>query len=79
MSEFFGGLAKTLNPKGGRGMVESLLFLTLLIGVIFLNYKQIEVSESLDFIIKAVVGSMGYMIGRNADKKKASKEGAKNE
>ena len=70
----FEGLFATLNPKGGRGIMESLIFLVLVGGVLFLNYKGIEINPSLDFIIKAFVG---YMVGYNATKK--IKEGAKSE
>ena len=67
------GLINTLHPKRGKGLVESLIFLVLVLGVIYLNVMEIEVNETLNFIINSIIGYLGYMIGANSKKKEGGK------
>jgi hypothetical protein len=65
-------LIETINPKGGKGVKESFIFLTLIVAIFALNVLQIPVSEEMKYILYLVGGSMaGYMVGTNKKDKKA--------
>lgn len=73
------GLIETIDPKRGNGKLESIIFLLLVVGVLFLNYKGIEVNQTVDFIVK---GFVGFMLGFNTNKalkEISEKVGEKNE
>lgn len=53
---------KTLNPKDGGGMMESITVYILLLAIIALNVLEIPVSEELNYFLVAVVS---YMFGTN--------------
>jgi hypothetical protein len=59
-------LLDTINPKGGNGMKETIIFLIIIAVLLALNIMQIPVSEELQYALYTI---LGYMVGTNAKKK----------
>lgn len=58
-------LTDTLNPQGGHGMTETIIAITLIIlvvGLIVLNYLDIEVSPMVEYVVTVL---LGYVVGTN--------------
>lgn len=62
-------LIATINPKGGKGMTETIIFIALLVAVFTLNILQIPASPEMQYLMYALVAGMGYMVGTNAKPK----------
>jgi len=65
-------LVDMLNPKGGRGLNETIIAVIVIIGLFVLNYKGIEPSQLIEWV---AILFFGYMWGNRPQKK----EGGKNE
>jgi hypothetical protein len=68
-------LLDLMNPKGGRGMTETILAILLVLGLLYLNLKGIEVNKTIEGL-----GYMlfGYLWGDRPNKKN-KKEDEQNE
>lgn len=73
MTTFFNALIETLNPRGGKGMKETLVFIALLAAFFVLNILQIPASEELKLLLTL---GIGYMTGQNV-KKQVEKQNQK--
>jgi hypothetical protein len=60
-------LFDTINPKGGNGMKETILFLVIITVLLSLNIMQIPVSKELQYALYTI---LGYMVGTNAKNRK---------
>lgn len=59
-------IKETINPKGGHGLKETLIFLVLfvlIIGVLVLNYLGVEIDHSLTAGLSAIIG---WIVGSNS-------------
>lgn len=69
-------LIETMNPKGGKGMQETVMFFLIILVLLVLNILQIQVSNELQYALYTI---LGYMVGTNAKKDISKKEGGNNE
>lgn len=58
-------LFETINPKGGNGMRETVIFLVIIAVLLVLNILQIPVSKELQYSLYTI---LGYMVGTNVKK-----------
>lgn len=65
MTNPFYALIDTLNPKGGNGMYETIIFVVIIAVLLTLNVMQIPVSKELQYALYTI---LGYMVGTNAKK-----------
>lgn len=72
------GLINTLHPKRGKGLMETIIFIVGILVLFYLNLKEIPVSKELDYMIKALIGYLGYMVGTNKVKKDIKERGMVN-
>lgn len=61
----FKALVETINPKGGNGMKETIMFFVIIAVLLVLNILQIPVSEELQYSLYTI---LGYMVGTNVKK-----------
>lgn len=60
-------LEKTINPRKGGGMKETIMFVSLIVAIVVLEIFTQEVNP----MMYALLGSMGgYLVGGNHSKKK---------
>lgn len=55
-------LIDTINPKGGNGMYETIIFIIIIAVLLTLNVLQIPVSKELQYALYTI---LGYMVGTN--------------
>ena len=58
-------LKETINPRGGSGIMETFIFilvLILIIGALFLNYSGIEIDP---VIVASLSAFIGWLVGGN--------------
>lgn len=65
-------IVDTLNPKGGRGLGQTILALALIGAIMFLSYNEVNVPKEF---YGALTGLIGYII---ADNKKVEKKEGEN-
>lgn len=67
MKSILTGVAETLNPKGGQGLVESIVVLIIVLAVIYMNITGVEV---MPIVKESFVAIMFFLFGRNSKKGK---------
>jgi hypothetical protein len=65
MSNATRALIETINPKGGNGMKETIVFLVIIAVLLTLNVLRIPVSNELQYALYTI---LGYMVGTNVKK-----------
>lgn len=63
-------IMQTLNPKGGNGLQETIIFVIIITVLVVLNIMRITVSEELQYVLYTI---LGYMVGTNTKKKISDK------
>lgn len=76
MANLIDALIETVNPKGGSGMQETVIFFVIIAVLLVLNVMQIPVSKDLQYALYTI---LGYMVGTNRKKKIDKNGGDKNE
>ena len=66
-------LKKTTNPKEGHGIMETLIFILLLvivIGVMVLSAIHADIPPMIQTIATGLMGYVGYIVGKNVQEEK---------
>lgn len=71
----FNDLMEMLNPKGGRGLLETIIAVLIILGLLLLNFYQIEVSKMVEYV---AILFFGYLWG-NRPKKEVETEVKEND
>lgn len=61
-------LIETLNPRKGKGSMETLIFVLLLvivIGVMILSAIHVDIPPMIQTIATGLMGYVGYIVGKN--------------
>ena len=69
------GLIKTIDPREGGGMVESVIMVAVVAFVIYANIKSMDLSPQMQSLFMIVSAALGYRIRENAEKKDADQKG----
>lgn len=59
-----------LNPKGGRGLIETIVAVILIVGLLTLNLFEVEVSKMIEYVS---ILFFGYLWGNRPEKKEVEK------
>jgi len=59
-------LVDLLNPKGGRGLLEAIVAILLIVGLLLLNFYGIEVSKMVEYVALLF---FGYLWGNRPKQK----------
>ena len=62
MNNIAKGIKETVNPKGGQGMVESIVILIIVIAVVYMNIQSIEIDPIVGNGFALIAG---WLFGRN--------------
>lgn len=66
-------LQDTINPKGGKGVMETFIFIIMaiiVIGAIILNLTDHAIDPLIQTIATGLMGYIGYMVGSNKTNEK---------
>ena len=75
MNEFIKALISTVDPKGGKGLGETIVLLALIIAVTMLAFYSKEIPPALTMLVSAVAGIIaGYKVGENKEQKKGGQD-----
>lgn len=56
-------IVETLNPKGGRGMRETVIIVALIVAITFLAYTKTPIPQPLTILLTAIGSSIvGYTV-----------------
>lgn len=69
--DIFKAVVSALNPKGGGGLVESIIVVTLLFLVVYCQLTGTELMPIVDWAFK---GLIGFILGQNHIREKVKKE-----
>lgn len=64
------------NPKGGRGIMEAIIAILIVVGLFVLNIYQIEVSKMIEYV---AILFFGYLWGNRPTTKIEKEDGVKDE
>lgn len=67
----FKNLIDLLNPKGGRGVLESIIGIILIVAIIYMNIQEIEVNKTIEAISYLL---FGYLWGNRPKSEKRQED-----
>lgn len=70
----FKDLLDLLNPKGGRGMLEAIIAIIIIVALVAMNFLEVEVSKTLEALAYMLFGYLWGNRPRNGDQEEQEAE-----